>query len=396
MDWEKFSFDYRLDMGGLLADIILVEAYRESAQNLVLPSDWREQLDRLNRVRAIYGTTALEGNPLSEAEVSQQIDIAADPERAAKLKATKEQQQIRNAGTAQSWVRTRFSPNGAPLSLSDILRMHKTITEVSDETHNLPGKLRTFPVVVGSVELGGVHKGAPHDQLPRLMDEYIAFSNSRRMAEAHPVVRALLAHFYLVTIHPFGDGNGRVSRLVEAGILFQGSYNVFGFYGLSNYFYKNESLYKTTLQACRSEEPFDVTKFIQFGLKGFAAELKGINNFIKSKLNRVIYRTMLVRAFNTALSERRRIINQREYNLLDYLLRQTEPSDPFSENPSRQIQISELRANDYIKSAYEDVTPRTFLRELTRVSELGFIKFIRDDKSGAAAMELDFEAIGKY
>ena len=33
-------------------------------------------------------------------------------------------------------------------------------------------------------------------------------------------------------------------------------------------------------------------------VEGFAAELKGINNFIKTKLNRVVYRTMLVRAYN--------------------------------------------------------------------------------------------------
>ena len=46
------------------------------------------------------------------------------------------------------------------------------------------------------------------------------------------------------------------------------------------------------------------------------AELEGINNFIKAKLNRVVYRTMLVRAFNTRMGARRKLINQREYNLL--------------------------------------------------------------------------------
>ncbi len=396
MEWDQFTFDYRLEMAGLLPDIIQIEAYKESAANLVLPPDWRDQLDRLNRIRAIHGTTALEGNPLSEAEVSQQIDIAEDPEKSAKLKATREQQQIRNAGRAQAWVRSRFAPERALIGTRDILHMHRTITESSDEKHNVPGTLRTFPVVVGSPELGGVHKGAPHDQLPRLMDEYIAFVNSRQMSDMHPVIRALLAHFYLVTIHPFGDGNGRVSRLVEAGILFQGGYNVFGFYGLSNYFYRNEAAYKTCLQNCRATQPFNVTAFIQFGLKGFAAELKGINNFIKSKLNRVVYRAMLIRAFNKKTSERRRILNQREYNLLDYLIRQTEPIDPFSENPSRQISFSEINSSDYIKAAYKDVTARTFWRELMRLSSLGFIKFMRAEEKKGPIVELDFGAIGRY
>lgn len=398
MDWKDFSFEYRLDPQGLMGDLISIEAYKESATNLVLPPQWREQLDRLNRIRAIHGTTALEGNPLSEAEVSQQVDIAEKPEQAAKRKATKEQMQIRNAGVAQSWVKMRFEPAHAPLRLEDILRMHKTITTATDESHNVPGEFRTFPVTVGSPELGGVHKGAPHLELQGMMEEYIKFVSSPRLQDQHPVIRALLAHFFLVTIHPFGDGNGRVSRLVEAGILFQGGYNVLGFYGLSNYFYRNDAKYKTTLQECRRKQPFDVTPFIRFGLKGFAEELKGINNFIKTKLNRIVYRNMLLRAFNIKASERRRILNQREFNLLDYLLHLTEPVDPFSENPSRQVSLDELKASAYIKTAYKSVTPRTFERELQRLSEMGFIKFMRQEGSPPEGpfVELDFGAIGKY
>lgn len=398
MDWQKFDFEYRLDANGLMTDLISIEAYKESATNLVLPPKWRDQLDRLNRIRAIHGTTALEGNPLSEAEVGQQVDIAEKPEEAAKRKATKEQMQIRNAGVAQSWVKMRFEPAHAPLRLSDILHMHKTITSATDESHNVPGEFRTFPVTVGSPALGGVHKGAPHLQVPAMMEDYIKFVASPRLQDQHPVIRALLAHFFLVTIHPFGDGNGRVSRLVEAGILFQGGYNVLGFYGLSNYFYRNDDKYKTTLQECRKKQPFDVTPFIRFGLKGFAEELKGINNFIKTKLNRVVYRNMLVQAFNIKASERRRVLNQREFHLLEFLLRQTEPVDPFSENPSRQIKFSELKDSPFVKAAYRTVTARTFERELTRLSELGFIKFMREEGSPQEGpiVELDFGAIGKY
>jgi Fic family protein len=396
MEWDGFSFDFRLQMEGLLPTLISIEAYRESATNLVLPSDWSSQLDKLNRVRAVHGTTALEGNPLSEAEVSLQIDMIDAPTLAPANKLTKEQRQIRNSGLAQSWVKDRFSPECAPLQIGDILYMHRTITEASDEMHNVPGSFRTFPVVVGSPELGGVHKGAPHHQLDILMAKYIDFINSRRMRDTHPVIAALLAHFFLVTIHPFGDGNGRVSRLVEAAILYQWKYNVFGFYGLSNYFYRHEAGYKTILQESRMERPFDVTPLIRFGLAGFAEELKGINNFIKSKLNRVVYRAMLVRAFNQKTGERRRIINQREYSLLDYLISETEPIDPFSENPSRQITITQLRNNAYVAGSYSDVTPRTFLRELTRLSDFGFIKFNRAPPSPENTIELDFGAIGKY
>ncbi|MGH9425958.1 MAG: Fic family protein, partial [Terriglobia bacterium] len=342
--------------------------------------------------------TALEGNPLSEAEVSQQMDLLEHPSEAALPRATKEQLQIRNAGIAQQWVKLRFDPAHAPLRLEDILYMHRKVTEASDETNNIPGEFRNFSVVVGSPAMGGVHRGAPHEDVPGLMNDYITFVNSPRLLDQHPVIRALLAHFFLVTIHPFGDGNGRVSRLVEAGTLFQGGYNVLGFYGLSNYFYRNEVEYKTLLQKCRQVQPFDLTPFVTFGLKGFASELKGINNFIKAKLNRVVYRTTLVRACNmkTRANGRRRVLNQREYQLLDFLLHETEPADPFSENPSRQVKFSELLTAPFIKTAYGRVTQRTFFRELTRLAQLGFIHFGRHSTQGEPVIELDFEAIGKY
>ncbi|MFQ6029050.1 MAG: Fic family protein [Dehalococcoidia bacterium] len=395
--WDDFSFDYTLSQNDIFEDLIAIEGYKQAALNLVLPQEWSNQLDRLNRVRAVYGTTALEGNPLSEEEVGRQIEIIEqEGSQPTEPRVTKEQLQIRNAARAQTWVKLRFQPGSDPITLGDILTMHKMITERSDETNNIPGRLRTFSVQVGSSDMGGVHLGAPYETLPELMEEFIGVVNSDKFKSNHPVVRALLAHFFLVTIHPFGDGNGRVSRLLEAGILFQGEYNVHGFYGLSNYFYNNEQEYKVTLQKCRGSKPFDVSPFIKFGVKGFASELYGINNFIKTKLNRVVYRQMLVQNYNKRQGVRRRVLNAREYNLLDYLLTATEPLDPFSESPSRKITLSELQEAPYVKGAYRDVTRRTFVRELIRLSDSGFIKFTRADESSPQIVELDFGAIAKY
>ena len=397
MDWERFSFEYQLNAQDLFRDLVSIEAYKEASLNLVFPQEWQHQLDRLNRVRAVHGTTAIEGNPLSEAEVAQQMERLEQQNYDDKGKtATKEQLQIRNAGEAQAWVKKRFLPDSRPVGLRDILTMHEMITRDSDTRNNTPRELRSFSVTVGTEDLGGVHIGAPHERLPRLMEEYIDFINSRRLDDNHPVIRALLAHFFLVTIHPFGDGNGRVSRLVEAGILFQLGYNVHGFYGLSNYFYRHEQEYKSVLQQCRKSQPFDVTPFIRFGVAGFASELKGINNFVKARINRLVYRTMIIRAFSKRMGPRRRLLNQREYNLLDFLLSETEPVDPFSDASSRKISLSELLEANYVQSAYRNVTRRTFHRELIRLEELGFIEFTRDESVQDWVVELDFGAISKY
>ena len=391
--WETFSFEYKLSQEDFFADLIAIEGHKQAALNLMLPPEWQAQLDRLNRVRAVHGTTAIEGNPFTEAEVDLQIFGLPQGQESRRL--SREQLQIRNAQRAQEWVSQRFAPSSSPVSLEDLLTMHRLVTEESDEGQNIPGRLRNYVVTVGSSEMGGVHYGAPQETLSERMEEFISFLHSRRFRQNHPVIKALLSHFFLVTIHPFGDGNGRVSRLLEAGILFQSEYNIHGFYGLSNYFYRNEAEYKRLLQECRQGTPFDVTPFIQFGVRGFAEELTGINNFVKNKLNRLVYKQMIEQCRRTYLSPRRRVLNEREFNLLTYLLTETEPTDPFSESGTRQIRFRDLLGSQYYRTAYSGRSQRTFARELSRLREQGFIKLPLDTNS-SETIELDFNAIAKY
>ena len=370
--------------------LIQIEGRKEAAMSLLLPSEWKERLDLLNRIRTIHGSTALEGNPLSETQVGRFLEGKAELDPL-----SRDMRQIQNADAAQEWVRARFGPGRAPIRLEDILQMHDLMTRHSDETNNIPGRFRSHDVQVGTRDLGGVHAGAPYGELTGLMADFVCFVNSTQLKNEHPVVRALLAHFFLVTIHPFGDGNGRVSRLVEAAILYEGGYNIHGFYGLSNYFYRNGDDYKRRLQECRRVQPFDMAPFVAFGLRGFEAELRGINNFIKTKLNRLVYRDTLTRALGERVSQRRRLLNIREYQLLAFLLEETEPEDPFSEDPSEQIRLSDLVNSPYVRSAYRDVTQRTFRRELTRLAELGFIVFDHLPESGEYVVAIDFGVIEK-
>ena len=143
-------------------------------------------------------------------------------------------------------------------------------------------------------------------------------------------------------------------------------------------------------------QPFDVTPFVRFGLRGFDAELRGINSFINSKLNRLVYRQTLTWARDKRVSRRRRLINDREHGLLGFLLEETEPTDPFSESPSRRLPLGELIDSPFVRTVYRAVTSRTFRRELMRLAELGFIVFERDADSGEFVVDLDFAAIGRH
>jgi Fic family protein len=268
MDWIQFEFDYLLDLKRLTTHLLAIEAHKQAALTRVLPPQWRE--------------TSLE----------QGLAEATDE---------KLQLRIRNSANARAWVNERFAAGSPPLTLADLMTMHRMVADGATEGY-VPGTLRSMAVQVGRREVGGMHMGAPVNRLPRLMDEYIAFVTSDRLLALHPVIQALIAHFFLVTIHPFGDANGRVSRLLTAGILLQRGYNVHGgFYALSDYFYLNDIKYHSMLHRCwQSPLPFDLTAFVAFGLEGFVMELRSIGSFIKMKLNRVVDRETLLAVHSKA------------------------------------------------------------------------------------------------
>jgi hypothetical protein len=287
--WPAFDFRYCLDMPRLLPHVAALEAYRVAASNRVRPPQWREQ--------SPPGEAESPADlPAKEGLTQKQIDIR------------KRHLRTRNTDPAQAWVKQRFVPGSAPVSLADILSMHSIVADDSGVRYNTPGSLRHsgFLVTVGRPAVGGMHAGAPENRLPQLMDRYIQFVNGEDLAELPAVIHALVAHFFFTTIHPLEDGNGRVSRLVAAGILFQRGYNGHGFYALSNYFYDNDLKYHRFLHHCwRQPLPFDLTPFVAFGMEGMVLELQGINSFVKMKLNRSVDKASLAPVRKRRRSARR-------------------------------------------------------------------------------------------
>ncbi len=295
--WPEFDFDFRLDIQRLLPHIAAIQAYQEAASNRVRPPQWREQ-------PALTSAVACKDSEDTTGDLSQEQRPRRDS-----IDTRKQQLLIRNASMTQAWVRARFAPGSALLSLADILAMHRMVADESGVKDNNGGRLRTLGVRVGRREVGGLHAGAPIEKLPLLMDRYVRFINGDYLRSLPPVIQALVAHFFFTTIHPFDDGNGRVSRLVSAGILFQHGYNGHGFYALSSHFYQNAVKYHSLLHQCWQQPlPFDLTAFVAFGMEGLAIELQGVNSFIKMKLNRIVERDMVPQPSNKrrgALGRRR-------------------------------------------------------------------------------------------
>ena len=83
-----------------------------------------------------------------------------------------------------------------------------------------------------------------------------------------------------MSIHPFGDGNGRVARALESFVLYRAGVNAFGFYSLANFYYRNRMAYINKLVEVRFRANGDLTAFALFALEGLVSELESVHHDI--------------------------------------------------------------------------------------------------------------------
>ncbi|KAF5283400.1 hypothetical protein FQA39_LY04776 [Lamprigera yunnana] len=158
----------------------------------------------------IYHTVGIEGNTLS---LDQLISIL-ETGKAVQGKSIIEQNEILGLELAMKYVKllTRFQA----ITVKEILGIHRRILGHADPVSS--GTFRDKQVFVGK------HIPPSPDDLPGLMESYVEWLNSEEAQSMHPVRYAALAHYKLVDIHPFADGNGRTSRLIMNLILLRAGY----------------------------------------------------------------------------------------------------------------------------------------------------------------------------
>ena len=103
------------------------------------------------------------------------------------------------------------------LTMSEAHAWHERLMLHGELSDDLVGALRDRPGWVGGTSpTTAAYIPPPPDELRRLMEDLLRWSNSKR---DDPVVQAAVAHAQFETIHPYGDGNGRVGRLLVTWIL---------------------------------------------------------------------------------------------------------------------------------------------------------------------------------
>ncbi len=142
--------------------------------------------------------------------------------------------------------------------------MHNT--EFSSKLFNktkpeIAGKLRTYRVGIGQSRF----IPPPHVEVYPMLTEFFQWYNKNKN-KLHPVELASLAHLKFVTIHPFGDGNGRISRLIMNFILDRKKYSMLDIQ------YEERNGYYNSLE--RSQLKKEERIFLQWFVKKYIREYK--------------------------------------------------------------------------------------------------------------------------
>ena len=184
------------------AIIRLISSISEQLGRLsVLEDEKNLRLRRINRIRTIQGSLAIEGNNLSEAQISAILDgkrVIAPP---------KDIQEARNAIKAYEQFENWQPANEKQLLMAHQVLMAGLIDDAGRYRHGNVG------VMAGDVV---VHMAPPANRVTKLMGDLFSWLAT---TDQNPLITSSVFHYEFEFIHPFADGNGRMGRLWQTLIL---------------------------------------------------------------------------------------------------------------------------------------------------------------------------------
>ncbi|WP_050897349.1 Fic family protein [Patulibacter medicamentivorans] len=245
-----------------------------------LKPDLARQLHQTAVTKGARATTAIEGNTLTEEQVAQAVrgELEVPPSQEYLEKEVENVIRLFNRLT-KDLIDEEQPLKLTPEFLDDLNRELLVGTELRDGV--VPGEIRDY-----SVTVGGVYRGAPAQDCPYLVECLCDWINGRELrptgADADDpatkfsaaFLRATLAHLYMAWIHPYGDGNGRLSRLIEFAILIEAGVPLTAAHLLSHHYNQTRTRYYARLdESSRSLDGSGVAGFIAYSAQGFVDQL---------------------------------------------------------------------------------------------------------------------------
>jgi Fic family protein len=291
----------------LIEMLARIEVARDRILRAPIVPRWEAELRREALVRSAHHSTSIEGNPLSLEEVT---DLLAGRDV---LAHSRDKQEVLNYAEILRYIDRHFSGQERPITEQTILHLHALVMkDVLPPTE--AGQYRQVPVIVGVPATGEVvHRPPDWEEVPQLVGDLVTWLNSPDAVTLMSVLEAGVAHYELVRIHPFTDGNGRTARALATLVLARRNFDTKRFFALDEYYNQDRASY---YEALRSVDPStrDLTEWLEYFVQGIAVEMVRVEQRVEelSQLHRVEAR---------ATEAAQVSLNPRQVKLLDHLRR---------------------------------------------------------------------------
>lgn len=239
----------------------------------LLPA-WEAKFVEDAQLRAVHYGTHVEGNELNLEEVKKVMEGKEIVARDRDVKEVVNYRKVLDYLEKLSGEKNIYN--------QDTLReLHKlTVAGIIPEEE--VGKWRKVQVVLRDVLTGEiVHRPPPAVEVSYQMEDFFDWINDPSTRDLHPIIKAGVTHYAIVNIHPFTEGNGRVSRAMATLILLNEGYDIRKLFSLEEYYDKNVGAYYYAIKTADQNPDHDVTQWLEYFVEGVAIEFNRVREQVQ-------------------------------------------------------------------------------------------------------------------
>lgn len=302
---------------------------------------------------------------MDEAIASSQLEGAATTTKKAKelLRTGRKPKDRSEQMILNNWETMQFIRENRTVRLSKefVIEIHQRITaDTLDHTED-SGRLRTSNEIVVEYKGETVHIPPDFKLLPERLQAFCEFANEDSQRKwIHPVMKAVMLHFWLAYDHPFSDGNGRTARALMYWYLLSRGHLLFEYLAISRYIQRSPGQYVRAYVHTETDEN-DLTYFLFYNLKVIKLACEDIQNYIRGKQKELA-------GLNHALKKYPGL-NMRQRSLLSHAIQHPQEIYTFDTHRTAHGIVYQTSRNDLLELA-----EKGFLKKEKRGKEFVFIQ----------------------
>ncbi|WP_296481566.1 Fic family protein [Rhodoferax sp.] len=277
----------------ILGLIARIDEFKGAWRSLgTLAPDRLSALRRVASIESIGSSTRIEGSKLTDREVEKLLSNLA-----IQSLETRDEQEV--AGYAELMDLVFSAWRDIPFNENHFKQLHQILLRHSEKDARHRGAYKTSSNSVAAFDENGVQIGivfataSPFDT-PRLVAELVAWVNEERVkAQLHPLLIIAIFVVVFLEIHPFQDGNGRLSRVLTTLLLIQAGYVYVPYSSLESVIEFNKEAYYLALRQTQGSIRTDAPNWqpwLVFFLRSLAEQVRRLEK--KVERERIVLATL--------------------------------------------------------------------------------------------------------